>query len=93
MAYGTTEYIKEDRFGEFVEWVCSLRAHNNPRGDFIKDTRGLRKDALAAGEDPAKLVSRALSMACAEADAEYSRLQKEWLRMNPDARRVAREEF
>ena len=33
---------------EYWNWVISRRAHNNPRGDFIKDTR----DALADGSDP-----------------------------------------
>lgn len=43
----------------FWSWVCSRRAHDNPRGDLIRDTRCL----VGAGVDP----STRLISACSEA--------------------------
>ena len=57
----------------FWEWVASRNAGDNPRGDFIRDTRTL----LAAGSD---LNVRIVS-ACAEAREEYEKLKKRWQRL------------
>ena len=55
---------------EFWNWVASRKAHDNPRGDFIRDARWL----LAAGKDPDTVIKRA----CSEALAEYYRLRRQW---------------
>ena len=60
---------------EFWNWVASKRAHENPRGDFIRDTREL----LANGKDPDKVIYRA---ACSEALDEYHRFRRRWERMH-----------
>ena len=57
---------------DFWEWVCTRRAHDNPQGDFIRDTR----DLLNRGKDPdAHIVS-----ACSEARVEHYKLKREWER-------------
>ena len=63
---------------DFWNWVASRRAHDNPRGDFIRDTR----DRLADGNDPDK------PLACADSVAlgEYDRLHKQWELMHAGAR-------
>ena len=33
---------------EFWEWVCGRRAQDNPRGDFVRDTRAVREDRNGA---------------------------------------------
>lgn len=55
---------------DFWAWVASRRAHQNPRGDFIRDTR----DLLAAGIDP----STRIVGACEEARREHEKLRREW---------------
>lgn len=56
--------------GDFWAWVASRRAHQDPRGDFIRDTR----DLLAAGIDPSTRIGRA----CGEARREHEKLRREW---------------
>ena len=34
----------------FWEWVCNRRAHDNPRGDFVRDTRYLMECARDPNE-------------------------------------------
>lgn len=38
----------------FWKWVCARKAHDNPRGDFIRDTRDLMK----MGIDPETRLDR-----------------------------------
>ena len=57
----------------FWDWVGSRRAHDNPRGDFIRDTR----DLLNAGVHPGER----LMMACQPVRAEYERLQRQYERL------------
>ena len=54
----------------FWQWVASRRAGENPRGDFIRDTR----DFLGAGGDPEERIATA----CPEARDEYERLQRQY---------------
>ena len=56
----------------FWKWVTGRKAHNNPRGDFIRDTRNL----VEAGIEPG---SRILG-ASTEAKTEYWRLLREFAR-------------
>ena len=56
----------------FWEWVASRNAGDNPRGDFIRDTR----TSLAAGSDPNVWIASAT--ACAEAREEFEKLRKRW---------------
>ena len=58
----------------FWEWVASRNAGDNPRGDFIRDTRTL----LTAGGDP----NARIASACAEAREEYEKLKTRWQRLN-----------
>lgn len=55
---------------EFFLWVATRRAHNNPRGDFIRDTRA----GLEQGVDCAADINRG----CDAARREYRRLLREW---------------
>lgn len=66
---------------EYWNWVISRRAHNNPRGDFIKDTR----DILAAGYDP----NLKIQMGSSQAQEEDEKLYRKWISLgnNPQARR------
>ena len=57
----------------FWQWVATRRDGGNPRGDFIRDTRGL----LAAGVDPP---TRMMTCADDEALTEYRRLRAQYLR-------------
>ena len=57
---------------EFWKWVTERKAHDNPRGDFIRDTR----DILKAGNDP----NKSLRFACEKAIEEYDALLKQWKR-------------
>lgn len=54
----------------FWTWVCTRRAHDNPRGDFIHDARCL----VDAGVDP----STRLVGACREAREEHDRLRRQY---------------
>ena len=62
--------------GPFWKWVCARRAHDNPRGDFIRDTR----DLVRIGIDPG---TREASMYW-EAEREYDRLRREYVRTQPE---------
>ena len=59
---------------DFWNWVASRRVHDNPRGDFIRETR----DLLAGGNDPDKALGHADSVAL----DEYDRLRKQWELLN-----------
>ena len=55
---------------EFWEWVIMRKAHQNPRGDFIRDTRSV----INAGNDP----NAALDGAYGPARDEHDKLWKRW---------------
>ena len=55
---------------KFWRWVCSRRAHDTPRGDFIRDTRFLVEIDI----DPESRLGRA----CEDAKREYRRLRRQW---------------
>ena len=57
---------------EFWNWVANRKAHDNPRGDFIRDSR----DLLATGVDPGKAIRRVGTSN--EALTEYNRLCEQW---------------
>ena len=59
----------EDRDG-FWDWVATRRACDNPRGDFIRDTRDLMKN----GGDP----GAAMQTACPEAWDEYLEMRRKY---------------
>ena len=54
----------------FWTWVCTRRAHDNPRGDFIRDTRCL----VGTGVGP----NTRLAGACPEAREEHDRLRRQY---------------
>lgn len=54
----------------FWRWVVSRKAGDDPRGDFIRDTR----DLLNNGGDPEPRIATA----CPEAQAEYERLRRQY---------------
>ena len=54
----------------FWHWVCNRRAGDDPRGDFIRDTR----DLLGCGGSP----NEALPMATPEARTEHVKLRTQW---------------
>lgn len=58
----------------FWQWVCQRRAFDNPRGDFIRDTR----DLVDAGIDPETRIHRLRSNP--EAERQYRRLLKGYQR-------------
>ena len=67
----------------FWQWVAMKQARENPRGDFIRDTRVL----IHVGKNPG---SRVWS-ACDEARREYRKLCRQWeLRSAPANRRDAK---
>ena len=61
---------KWDQPPGFWQWVCDQDVTDDPRGDFIKDTR----DVWKAGRNP----SSALRRACPEAKVEFEKLWAEW---------------
>ena len=56
----------------FWEWVCRLHACDNPRGDFIRDTR----EAMERGLDPATELVHGVY----EAQEEFHKLCQEYER-------------
>jgi hypothetical protein len=56
---------------DYWNWVASRRAFDNPRGDFIRDTR----DLLRLGKNPGSQ-----RMMSAEAREEYERLKRQYER-------------
>ena len=58
---------------EFWQWVITRRAGENPRGDFIRDTRY----AFSAGLDPE---TEFFQHACKEARDECAKLLRQWRR-------------
>ena len=65
----TTDY-STNLEGAFWNWVCNLDDADDPRGDFIRDTR----DLLALGGEP----EEAMVDACCQATAEYVKLRTQW---------------
>ncbi|MDE0004587.1 MAG: hypothetical protein OXQ29_18005 [Rhodospirillaceae bacterium] len=64
--------IKRKRLHPFWFWVAGRKAHDNPRGDFIYDTR----DLLERGIDP----DTRIMSGCGEAKVQYERLKSQWER-------------
>ena len=63
----------QPQLSPFWRWVCSRHAYDNPRGDFIRETR----DLVRMGIDP----ETRIDSACNEALQEYSRLSSAyWFR-------------
>ena len=67
-------YVAERQ--RFWAWVASRRDGDNPRGDFIRDTRDILNSIYPDMRNP----DNSIMEACAEADAEYRMLQREWKR-------------
>lgn len=63
--------IAKTEIDPFWRWVCARKAHNNPRGDFIRDTR----DLIRRGIDPATQEAEM----CWEAEREYERLRRAYV--------------
>ena len=59
----------------FFEWVAGKRAGDNPRGDFIQDTRGAVRQGVSETDIRWKLAG-----ACPEARKEYRKLKSEYRR-------------
>lgn len=57
----------------FIEWVCTRKAHDNPRGDFIRDTREVK----ACGFDDSQMEDAVLR-GCKEAIDIYHQLRREF---------------
>lgn len=71
-----SELSSED-FAAFWQWVCTRRPHDNPRGDFIRDTRRIRS-AHDPNEEWWEACSLRMAVACPEALAEYRRLVRQF---------------
>lgn len=59
----------------FYSWVAARRANDNPRGDFIEDTRDLLRAGLTGRECRTRLLN-----GCPEAMAEAVKLAREYRR-------------
>ena len=66
--------VPEGEKAQFWQWVASRKAHDNPRGDFIRDTR----DLLRMGIDPTTHEHRILQDHVIE--REYRGLIRQYLR-------------
>lgn len=64
---------------EVLRWVAGRRAHDNPRGDFIHDTRDLL-DMLDNGTIDEDRVLARLASACYPARQEWEKLKRAFLR-------------
>ena len=64
---------------KFFRWVACRRAYNNPRGDFIRDTRRCLERGLGCESE--------INRGGSEAQREYRRLLRQWERLGR-ARRV-----
>ena len=64
----------------FVEWVVTRKAGDNPRGDFIRDTRFV-VECGRASEDEIRMRMRT---SCWEAAKEYQRLFRQFIREGGD---------
>ncbi len=73
-------YLAEELNPAFWQWVCSLRAYDNPSGDFIRDTREIR-DAHDPNEDWWEVCPTYLGQGCSSAQAEYERRVKQFNRL------------
>ena len=60
------------RQSAFWRWVCERKAHDNPRGDFIRDTR----DLVRAGIDPETRLHRLRENP--EAESQFRKLVTEY---------------
>ncbi len=59
----------------FIEWVAGKRGGDNPRGNFIRDTRRILRQGVAEADLGGKLAT-----ACPEALREYRKLESEYRR-------------
>ena len=64
----------------FVDWVVTRRAGDNPRGDFIRDTRFVVGCGRASEDE---IVWR-MQTGCSEAAKEYRRLFRQFRREGAD---------
>ena len=60
----------------FFEWVAGRRADDNPRGDFIRDTRRILKQGV-----PEANLGWRLAAGCPEAQSECRKLESEYRRL------------
>lgn len=65
---------------DFLRWVAARRAHDNPRGSFIRDTRDLLEvyDTASNPDHILSYIESRASEACIEAKAEGYRLERRW---------------
>ena len=63
----------------FFAWICTRRACDNPRGDFIRDTRDM-VDMLDKGIVDESRVNYRLLTGCEEAHVEHHRLARQYER-------------
>ena len=71
---------------EFFEWICARKAHDNPRGDFIKDTRAmvgwLKEDSSDADEVEFWIdrINLRMDQGCESAQRQFYRLARQYQR-------------
>ena len=68
-----TEFIEEMGGPEFWQWVVKQAAGDDPRGDFIRDTREL----IGRGDEPGD----SMLCACGEARKEHDAMIAEYVRV------------
>lgn len=69
----------------FFEWICARKAHDNPRGDFIQDTRDMvrwLKDSSDAKEVEFWIdrINLRLYQGCDSAHRQFYRLARQYQR-------------
>ena len=65
---------------DFWDWVVSRKAHDNPRGDFIRETRELLADNIRSLWETWGT--------CREAQDEFNRLRKQYNKLYEDRKRL-----
>lgn len=73
----TDPVLAEEDHAVFWQWVCGRRAHDNPRGDFIRDTRTIRS-VHDPNEAWWEVCPNCLAGASPAAYGEYQRLVREF---------------
>lgn len=73
----TDPVLAEEDHAVFWKWVCDRRAHDNPRGDFIRDTRTIRS-VHDPNEAWWEVCPNCLEGASPAAYGEYKRLVREF---------------
>lgn len=73
----TDPVLAEQDHAVFWQWVCARRAHDNPRGDFIRDTRTIRS-VHDPNEAWWEVCPNCLEGASPAAYGEYQRLVREF---------------